>query len=234
VTLTPQERLIVALDVPSVRDAERLVDQLGDAVLFYKVGYQLAFAGGLALAQELVRSGKHIFLDMKLHDIANTVARGVESIARMGVTFLTVHAYPQTMMAAVQAAAGSPLKLLAVTVLTSYNDADLTESGYAAKVRDLVRQRTAQAREVGLDGIVCAAVDVSALRPIIGPTMVLVTPGIRPSGSASHDQKRTATPIEAIRAGVDYLVVGRPIIAAVDPKLAAQAIVADISQAASI
>jgi len=133
-TLSPRERLIVALDLPSVESAEAMIERLGDNVAFYKIGYQLAFAGGLPLARTLVRAGKQVFLDMKLHDIANTVAHGVESIAELGVTFLTVHAYPQTMRAAVEAKTGSGLKLLAVSVLTSYDDIDLHEAGYALGV----------------------------------------------------------------------------------------------------
>src|SRR5947207_6443838 len=134
----PRERLIVALDLPSVRAAESMVERLGDTVSFYKIGYQLVFAGGLPFAEALVRAGKQVFLDMKLHDIGHTVARGVENVARMGVTFLTIHAYPQTMQAAVAARAGSGLKILGVTVLTSYNDADLAESGYSTGVAALV------------------------------------------------------------------------------------------------
>jgi orotidine-5'-phosphate decarboxylase len=228
-----RERLIVALDVPSVDEAEALVARLGDAVVFYKVGYQLGFAGGLAFAQTLVGAGKRVFLDMKLHDIGNTVARGVESIARMGVSFLTVHAYPQTMHAAVDAAGDSGLRILAVTVLTSYDDADLAAAGYDFTVPELVAERAAQARDIGVDGLVCSAEEAANLRPIVGPNVLLVTPGIRPSGAEAGDQKRIMTPSAAIKAGADYLVVGRPIVAARDPKTAAEAIVAEISQAAA-
>src|SRR5438105_9749680 len=140
-TLAPRDRLIVALDLPSVADAEAMVDRLGDTVSFYKLGYQLVFAGGLPLAQTLVRAGKQVFLDMKLHDIGHTVARGVENVARLGATFLTIHAYPQTMKAAVEARTGATLRLLAVTVLTSYDDIDLSEAGYAVGVGALVARR---------------------------------------------------------------------------------------------
>ena len=227
----PRDRLIVALDLPSVAAAEAIVTRLGDTVSFYKFGYQLSFAHGLAFAEELVRAGKRIFLDLKLHDIGNTVARGVESVAALGATFLTVHAFPQTMKAAVEARAGSNLKILAVTVLTSYDDADLAAAGYEMTVAELVNARAAQARDIGVDGIVCAAWETAALRPVAGPSMLLVTPGIRPSGSASGDQKRIMTPAEAITAGADYLVVGRPILEADDPKAAAEAIVTEITQA---
>jgi orotidine-5'-phosphate decarboxylase len=229
---TPRERLIVALDVPSVAAAEAIVDRLGDTVAFYKIGYQLAYAGGLPLARDLARAGKQVFLDMKLHDIANTVARGVESIAGLGATFLTIHAYPQTMRAAVDAKAGSALKLLAVTVLTSYDDGDLNEAGYALGVDALVAGRAKRAHDLGVDGIVCSAAEAAALRLMVGDDMVLVTPGIRPSGSDAGDQKRVVTPANAIAAGADYLVIGRPITAAPDPRAVAAAIIADIAKAA--
>ena len=231
VELKPRDRLIVALDLPTLREAEALIEKLGDGVGFYKIGYQLAFAHGLPLVSTLVGAGKRVFLDMKLHDIANTVARGVENIARMGVTFLTVHAYPQTMRAAVEARAGSNLRILAVTVLTSYDDADLAEAGYSVAVEELVGERAAQARDIGIDGLVCSPEEVAALRLMFGPEMTLVTPGIRPSGAASGDQKRVSSPGHAIAAGADYLVVGRPILEAADPRAAADGIVAEIAAA---
>jgi orotidine-5'-phosphate decarboxylase len=228
----PRDRLILALDVSSIAAAEAMVARLGDTVTFYKIGYQLAFAGGLPFAEALVRAGKRVFLDLKLHDIGNIVARGVESIARLGATFLTVHAYPQTMHAAVDARADSDLRILAVTVLTSYDDADLAAAGYDFTVGELVAERAAQARDIGVDGIVCSGEEAAMLRPIIGPSMVLVTPGIRPTGAVSGDQKRIMTPAAAIAAGANYLVVGRPILEARDPKAAAETIVADIAAAA--
>ena len=231
-TPNPRERLIVSLDLPSVESAEAMIERLGDTVGFYKIGYQLAFAGGLPLARALTQAGKQVFLDMKLHDIANTVAQGVESIAALGVTFLTIHGYPQTMRAAVEAKAGSRLKLLAVTVLTSYDDIDLHEAGYALGVDELVADRAKRAHDLGLDGIVCSAAEASALHLLVGNDMVLVTPGIRPAGSAHNDQKRVVTPASAIAAGADYLVVGRPITAAPDPPAVAAAIIADIAKAA--
>jgi orotidine-5'-phosphate decarboxylase len=232
VRLAPRERLIVALDVPSVAEAEAIVVRLGESVSFYKIGYQLAFAGGIDFAKVLAGAGKRIFLDLKLHDIGNTVAKGVESVAALGASFLTVHAYPQTMHAAVDARKGSPLRLLAVTVLTSYDDADLAAAGYDFTVPELVGERAAQARDVGIDGLVCSGEEAAMLRPIVGAGMVLVTPGIRPAGAEAGDQKRTMTPMAAIAAGADHLVVGRPIVAATDPKAAAEAIIADIAKAA--
>jgi len=230
-SLPARERLIVALDLPSVAAAEATVARLGDAVWFYKVGYQLAFAGGLPFAAALIAAGKQVFLDLKLHDIGNTVQKGVESVAQMGATFLTVHAYPQTMKAAVAGKQGSKLRILAVTVLTSYDDADLAAAGYDMSVPELAAARANQARDTGVDGLVCSPEEAADLRGIVGPGMVLVTPGIRPAGSASGDQKRIMTPSKAIAAGADYLVVGRPILEARDPKAAAEAIVAEIEQA---
>jgi orotidine-5'-phosphate decarboxylase len=226
-----RNRLIVGLDVPSVAAAEAMVGRLGDSVGFYKIGYQLAFAGGLPFAEQLARDGKQVFLDLKLHDIGNTVARGVESVARIGATFLTVHAYPQTMKAAVEAKGQSGLRILAVTVLTSYDDADLAAAGYDFTVTELVAERAEQAHDIGIDGLVCSAEEVAHLRPIVGAGMRLVTPGIRPAGAASGDQKRIMTPAAAIAAGADYLVVARPVIAAPDPKQAADMIVAEIATA---
>jgi len=228
--MDPRERLIVGLDVPSVEAAQAMVARLGDAVSFYKIGYQLAFAGGLAYSEKLARSGKRVFLDLKLHDIGNTVAAGVKSVARLGATFLTVHAYPQTMQAAVAAREGG-LRILAVTVLTSFNDADLAAAGYAATVGALVARRAAQAREIGVDGLVCSPEEAADVRGVVGAALTLVTPGIRPAGADAGDQKRIATPGAAIVAGADYLVVGRPILTAPDPKAAADAIVAEIAGA---
>jgi orotidine-5'-phosphate decarboxylase len=232
--IDPRDRLIVALDVSSVEAAETIVTRLGDAVSFYKIGYQLAFAGGLALAERLAGAGKQVFIDLKLHDIGNTVAKGVESVARLGATFLTVHAYPQTMKAAADARGASNLRLLAVTVLTSYDDADLAAAGYDFTVAELVGERAGQARDIGIDGLVCSAAEAAPLRAAIGHSMTLVTPGIRPAGADSGDQKRIMTPAAAIAAGADYLVVGRPIVAASDPQAAALAIVAEIATAQAV
>ena len=229
--IAPKDRLIVALDLPSVGPAEAMIARLGDSVSFYKIGYQLAFAGGLPLVRQLADAGKKVFVDLKLHDIGNTVARGVESVAKLGATFLTVHAYPQTMKAAVEGRAGSGLKILGVTVLTSYDDGDLHAAGYRLGVSDLVEARAQQAQLLGLDGLVCSPEEATALHKIVGHQMVLVTPGIRPAGSATGDQKRIMTPARAIAAGADYLVVGRPVMEAGDPRAAADAIQAEIRQA---
>jgi orotidine-5'-phosphate decarboxylase len=230
-TIAPRDRLIVPLDLPDVVAAEAMIARLGDSVTFYKIGYQLAYADGLPLVRQLTGMGKKVFVDLKLHDISNTVTRGVESVAKLGATFLTVHAYPQTMKAAVEGRAGSGLKILAVTVLTSYDDGDLHAAGYRLGVADLVEARAQQAQVLGVDGLVCSPEEAAALRKIVGHQMDLVTPGIRPVGTAAGDQKRIMTPGRAIAAGADYLVVGRPVTEAPDPKAAAEAIVAEIAQA---
>lgn len=223
-----RDRLIVALDVETVEAARALVSTLGDAVSFYKIGMELAYGGGLTLAQELKDSGKRVFIDLKLHDIGATVERATRQIARMGMDFLTVHAYPQT-MAAARAGAGD-LKLLAVTVMTSYDDADLEEAGYAYGVADLVARRARQAKAAGLDGLILSPLELSTIRAAVGPDMLLVTPGVRPAGADAGDQKRVMTPAQAIAASANHIVVGRPITRAVDPRGAAQAIVGEIAR----
>ncbi|MDO1580768.1 orotidine-5'-phosphate decarboxylase [Rhizobium oryzicola] len=226
--MTARDRLIVGLDVPSISEAETVVKTLGDTVSFYKIGYQLAFAGGLEFARDLIRDGKNVFLDMKLLDIDNTVASGVENIVKMGVTMLTLHAYPKAMRAAVAAAKGSNLCLLGVTVLTSMDDADLREAGYEYDPHTLVLTRAEQAKAAGMGGIVCSAEEAKAVRQIIGPDMALVTPGIRPKGADAGDQKRVMTPADAIAAGSSHLVVARPIVKAADPLASAKAILAEM------
>jgi orotidine-5'-phosphate decarboxylase len=227
-----RDRLIIGLDVPGVEEARSIVTRIGDAGTFYKIGYQLAYAGGFEFARELIGQGKKIFLDLKLHDIGNTVEEGVRSIARLGVTFLTVHAYPQTMRAAVAGKAGSDLKILAVTVLTSYDDNDLVEAGYApVAAAELVARRAEQARDIGIDGIVCAATEAHRVRGIVGRNRFIVTPGIRPAGADAGDQKRIVTPGDAIRDGATHLVVARPIVKAADPRAAAEAIVREMCEA---
>jgi len=232
----PSDRLIVALDLAEPAQARALIQRLGPTVSFYKIGLELLYANdtadnGLRLADELVAQGKKVFLDLKLHDIPNTVRRATAQVARRGVTFLTVHAFPQTMAAAKEGAADSALKLLAVTVMTSYDDDDLAEAGYRFVVRDLVPHRAAQAEALGIDGLVTSAQEVAELRAAIGQDMILVTPGIRLAGGARDDQKRVATPAAAIAAGADYLVVGRPITEAADPRAAAEAIRDEIAAA---
>jgi orotidine-5'-phosphate decarboxylase len=221
----------VALDLANAKAAEAMVAELGDTVSFYKIGLELTYGGGIGLAQDLIKSGKQVFLDLKFHDIPNTVARATEQVAEIGATFLTVHAFPQTMKAAVSALGGSKMKILAVTVMTSYDDDDLREAGYALRVPELVGRRAQQAKAAGIHGLILSAEEVKAMRGIVGPDMRLVTPGIRPAGAAIGDQKRVMTPAEAISAGADHLVVGRPVTQSKDPKAAAEAIVAEIAGA---
>ncbi len=226
-----RDRLIVGLDLPTLKEAERAVRELEGTVSFYKIGYQLAFAGGLDFARELASGGTKVFLDMKLLDIDNTVAKGVENIVKMGVTMLTLHAYPKAMKAAVEAAKGSELCLLAVTVLTSMDEQDMIDAGYEYDPHTLVLRRSEQALHAGMGGIVCSAEEAEAVRRIVGPGMAVVTPGIRPSGSDHGDQKRVVTPAQAIRSGASHLVVARPVVAAPDRRAAAEAIIAEMQSA---
>jgi orotidine-5'-phosphate decarboxylase len=226
-----RERLIVGLDVPTLAEAEKVVRDLDGAVSFYKIGYQLAFAGGLDFARELASDGNKIFLDMKLLDIDNTVAKGVENIVRMGMSMLTLHAYPKAMRAAVEAAKGSGLTLLAVTVLTSMDEQDLIDAGYEYDPHTLVLRRAEQALGAGMGGIVCSADEAAAVRKIVGPGIAVVTPGIRPAGADRGDQKRVMTPADAIRAGASHLVVARPIVKAPDRRAAAEAVLAEMAAA---
>jgi orotidine-5'-phosphate decarboxylase len=224
-----RDRLIVALDVESVEAARALISKLGDSVSFYKIGLELAFAGGLGLASDLKQADKRVFLDLKLHDIGATVERATRQIARLGVDFLTIHGFTQTMRAA-RAGAGD-LRLLAVTVMTSYDDADLREAGYALGVAELAALRSAQARELGVDGLILSPLELTRIRSLVGPKILLVTPGVRPAGADANDQKRVMTPRQAILAGADHLVVGRPITRAADPRAAAERIVAETAEA---
>jgi orotidine-5'-phosphate decarboxylase len=228
---SPVDRLILALDVPTVAEARAVVAETEGAVGIYKVGLELIYAGGVEFARELATGGKRVFFDAKLHDIDNTVAGAVRSILALGATFLTLHAYPKTMAAAVAARGDAPLGLLAVTVLTAFDDADLAEAGYRGTVSETVALRAAQAQAAGMNGIVCSPLEVAALRAFVGPGMLLITPGVRPAGAAAGDQKRVATPAEAMRAGADFIVVGRPILAAPDRRAAADAIVDEIARA---
>jgi orotidine-5'-phosphate decarboxylase len=225
-----KDRLIVALDVADVAAARKIIDRIGDGACFFKIGYRLGFAGGLELARELIGEGKRVFLDFKLHDIGNTVKDGVASLSKLGADFLTVHGFPQTMKAAVEGRGRARTRILAVTVMTSYDDSDLREAGYDLGVSELVRRRARQALDAGCDGLITSPKEVAELRALVGPDMLLVTPGIRPAGADQGDQKRVMTPAEAIAAGADYLVVGRPVIAATDPRGAARAIIEEIEQ----
>ena len=229
--LEPRDRLIVALDAPDIGWARGVVGRIGDAANFYKVGMELAYGGGLPLVSEFSKAGKQVFLDLKLHDIPNTVERATAQAAKLGATFLTVHAYPQTMRAAVAGAKGSGMRILAVTVLTSYDDSDLFDACGRFGVVETVRRRAGQALALGVDGLVASAAEAAMARETVGRDMLLVTPGIRPAGAAAGDQKRVATPDEAIRNGADYLVVGRPITGASDPRAAAEVVVNEIAGA---
>ena len=222
--------LIVALDLDSRDEAEKLIAQLGEAVDFYKIGYQLAYGGdGLNLGRDLIASGKRVFFDLKLLDIDNTIEKGVAAIARTGATMLTVHAYPKVMRAAARAAAGSGLTVLGVTVLTNMDDSDVREVGYDRDAAGLVALRAQQARDAGIGGIVCSPAEAAMVKQIIGPGKAIVTPGIRPAGTAAHDQKRVTVPAQALEAGATHLVVGRPITAAPDPTDAVRRVLAEMA-----
>jgi orotidine-5'-phosphate decarboxylase len=226
-----REKLIVALDFWEVEDARKLVRKLGDEVSFYKVGLGLQLVGGNEFAKELIAEGKRVFLDYKYYDIEETVQRAVAQAAELKITFLTVHGVASIMKAAVAGRGNSDMKILGVTVLTSMDAEDIKEMGFDGKVEDLVIARAKKALEVGVDGVVASALEAAELRKQTSNKLMIVSPGIRPSGGARHDQKRVATPFEAIRAGADYLVLGRPIYAADDPKAAAQATIQEMADA---
>ena len=227
-----RDRLIVALDVPSADQARALIDALQDSVGVYKIGLELLFSGGLLLASELASRGHRVFIDAKLLDIEATVERATAAIARTGAEFLTVHALDcKTLDAAVRGRAGTKLKLLGVTVLTNLDRDDLKEQGISRDPQELAIYRAMLAQEARFDGVVASGQDAAALRQALGPTMLIVTPGIRPEGNARNEQTRIVTPATAITAGADYLVVGRPITAAPDPRKTAEAIVAEIESA---
>lgn len=230
--IAPADRLIVALDVPSADEARAVIAALGDAVTFYKLGLELQFAGGLELARDLAGEGKRVFLDAKLLDIGHTVERATARAAALGATFLTVHGTDRrTLQAAVAGRAESDLRLLAVTVMTSLGQDDLAEQGIEMAVEDLVLRRATMAAEAGFDGVIASGHEAARIRAAVGPDLVIVTPGIRPAGAALGDQARVMTPAKAIEAGADYLVVGRPILQADDPRGAARAIQAEIAAA---
>jgi orotidine-5'-phosphate decarboxylase len=227
-----QDRLIVALDVSKARQARELAAQVGDAAGIYKVGLQLFTAEGPALVRDLVSSGKRIFLDLKLHDIPNTVSHAVKSARTLGATMLTVHASggPSMLKAAAEAADGE-LLLLAVTVLTSMDESELSQVGVGGRVQDQVLRLAELARATGCGGVVASARETSLIRPVVGAGFAIVNPGVRPAGAELNDQRRVATPAEAIRAGATHIVVGRPITQAAHPAQAAAAIVTEIEQA---
>ena len=228
-----RDRLIVALDVPTVDDARHLVETLGDAVTFYKVGMQLQFApGGMQYVRELIDADKRVFLDAKLFDIGETIERAVENVARMGVDFLTIHANAPTLRAAAAGRGSSKLQVLAVTVLTSMGNEDLADLGFGELgVEELVLRRARQTAEAGIDGVIASPAEAAAIRRQVGPGLKIVTPGIRRQSDAMGDQKRAKSPADAIRAGADHLVVGRPISKAEDPRREAEAIQEEIAAA---
>ena len=228
----PRDRLMVALDVPNVDEAKTLIETLGDSVGVYKIGLELLFSGGFALAQELARRECPVFVDAKLLDIEATVERATAAIARMGIAFLTVHALDKkTLAAAVRGKGDSSLKLLGVTVLTNLAAADLIEQGCDHPLTELVLHRAKLAKEAGFDGAIASGHEAAKIRSAAGPDFLIVTPGVRPRGADTQDQARTVTPRSAIEAGANYLVVGRPITRAADPRAAADAIVAEIKAA---
>jgi orotidine-5'-phosphate decarboxylase len=221
--------IIVALDLDSAASARDLVRRLSPAVSFFKVGMELYAAAGMDLVRGLLSDGHQVFLDMKYYDIPETVKRATARVAEAGVTFLTVHSSLAVMRAAVEGKAGSPLRILGVTVLTSVDDNDLRDDGYSCDVPTLVDLRVVNARNAGVTGIVCSPLEVARVRTLAGPDMELVVPGVRSPGASAGDQKRVATPAEAIRGGADWLVIGREITRASDPRQAAQRILDTLS-----
>jgi orotidine-5'-phosphate decarboxylase len=229
---TAHERLIVALDVPSTDAARALIDRLASSVGVYKIGLELLFSGGFQLARDLAAQGARVFIDAKLLDIETTVERATAAIARTGAQFLTVHAIDdKTLAAAVRGRGESGLKLLGVTVLTNLDNADLVQQGIDQSPRELAPHRAMLAKEAGFDGVIASGREASAIRESAGADFLIVTPGIRPQGSPKQDQARAVSPSEAIAAGATYLVVGRPITEAADPRAAAEAIVKEIAEA---
>lgn len=230
--MNAKDRLIIALDLPSTEDAQTAINAIGDEGTFYKIGYQLMPIGGLDLAKRLSQEGKKVFLDFKFHDIGATVERGVKSVAKLGGDFLTVHAEPDVLKGAVDGRGDDKrLKILAVTVLTSLNQDNLTKMGIDIALPDLVLKRAEFAAEAGADGVVASAKEAAAIKARFGDALKIVTPGVRPAGSDANDQKRVVTPADAIAAGADHLVVGRPVIAAKDPAASAAAIQDEIARA---
>jgi len=214
---TMHNPIIVALDVESAAAARALVERIGSRVDFYKVGLELYTAAGMEFVRELLMARKQIFLDLKFYDIPETVSRAVARVADTGVQFLTIHAVGSVMRAAVAARAGSQLRLLGVTVLTSFGPEDLGDLDYQGTIAELVAKRATKAMELGVDGVVASPLEARAVRAIIGSDALLVTPGVRSAGADKGDQKRVATPADAIRAGANYLVMGRQITRASDP-----------------
>jgi orotidine-5'-phosphate decarboxylase len=230
----PRDRLIVALDFSTIVEAEALVKRLSDTVSFYKIGMELAYIGGIPFGERLIAQGKKVFFDLKLHDIPNTVEKATSQIASTGATFMTVHAYPQTLEAATLGAKGTDLGILGVSILTSMNDDDAARAGYGLGVTDLVRRRARQTEAAHAAGLICSPLEIAAVRETVGFGLKIITPGVRPAGSVVGDQKRVMTPGDATRAGADHLVVGRPITQCSDPEAAARAIVSEIAAAIAL
>ena len=227
-----KDRLIVALDVPNARAAQEMVARIGEAAVFYKVGLQLFTAEGPSIVRELIASGRRVFLDLKLHDIPNTVAHAVKSATALGAHMLTVHAGGGfDMLRAAVEAADHRLKLLAVTVLTSMDQEDLNEIAIAGSIQAHVLHLAELARRAGCDAVVSSPLEIRALRELLGPDFGIVIPGVRPAGAAAHDQQRTATPAQTIADGASHVVVGRPITQADDPAQAARAIIDEMAGA---
>jgi orotidine-5'-phosphate decarboxylase len=222
--------IIVALDVESAEKARALVARLGSRVTFYKVGMELYAAGGMEFVRELLGERKDVFLDLKLYDIPETVKRAVAQVARTGVRFLTVHAAGSVMRAAVEGKKGSKLQILGVTVLTSFGAEDLGDLDYDGTIASLVERRARKAVECGVEGIVASPLEAAAVRRIVGPHTILVTPGVRSAGADAGDQKRVATPAQAMRDGANYLVIGRQITRAPDPAAEAERILMEIEK----
>ncbi len=223
------DRLYVALDLPSVEQARALTQTLGESVSSYKIGLQLLPIGGMDLARELIDAGKNVFLDFKFHDIDATVEKAVRSVAGFGAQILTVHARPDVMRAAAKGAAGSDLKIIGVTVLTSLDKADLEAIGYHDDAQTLVMRRARQAADCGINGVVSSPLEAAAIAKDAPKDFLIVTPGVRLPGGDKGDQKRVATPYDALNSGASHIVVGRPINAAIDPRAAAQAVLANIA-----
>jgi orotidine-5'-phosphate decarboxylase len=221
--------LIIALDVETAGQARELVARLGDDASFYKVGMELYASAGMDFVRELIGQGKQVFLDLKMYDIGETVKRAVAQVARLGVALTTVHGSGPVMRAAVEGRGDAALKLLGVTVLTSFDKEDLADLGYPCEVSDLVKLRVRKAMEARIDGLVCSPLEVAAVRQITGPAAVLVTPGVRSAGAGKGDQKRVATPAEAMRDGASYLVIGRQVTRAADPRAEVRKILDEIS-----
>lgn len=226
---TSDPRLIVALDVPSADEALSLVSRLDDSVSFYKVGMELYASAGMGFVRELLSGGKQIFLDMKYYDIGETVKRTVAVVAKAGVHLLTLHGSGAVIRAAAEGRGEAPLKLLGVTVLTSLDDSDIRAEGYSLSVSELVELRVREARKAGADGLICSPLEVARVRELAGPSALLVTPGVRSAGADTGDQKRVATPADALRNGATHLVLGRQITRAADPKAAIQQVLAEIA-----